>query len=385
MNRIVRLTRRILFVITIAATSTHAAAQDNNPASLLTNRNSNDKDAAKPRQVALDVLIQAQPSYRIKAQEWGRAFQELGYTPQFRQPKPGEEIRVENVDKDGSESVHIVAGMSVDGTIRIGKRKFTIADAKDLKALLDELAEFGAGGPPEKSPTWGMTAEQLLEVTQLFSDPVKDDILLNSPVITIESIGLPANVRMKFTDAARLRALGRRPESAPNSLNLIGYSKGTAIAMVLAQYGLGFRPQRIAANSYEIEIDNGNEASNFWPVGWKTQETTAVVLPAYLKSIPVDVEDAEVSALMQVVSERLKVPVFRSTFSLASSGKDLDVLTYTRKNDKVSPSRLLTSIGDKLQLGFDIRVDESGKLFLWATTSEESAAFKNRFAHVKQK
>lgn len=338
-----------------------------------------------PRTVDLDILIQSQPVYRVKAQEWGRALQDLGFTPQFRLPKPGEETRVEDIDEDGRLSVRVVCGMSPDGSIRVGNRKFTIADTEQLKAFLSELEAYGAEGPPDKTPRWGMTEAQLLDFLKLMSEPVTEATMLQSPLVTVEAMGLPEGVRMKFADDARETALGSRPRTAPESLDLAGYSKGAAIAIVLAQYGLGFRPQRVSADSYEIEIDRGNESDNLWPVGWKTQETTAVTLPAYLKSIPVDVEDADINTLLQVVSDRLKLPVFRATFALAASGRDLDELTYTRKKDKVSPTRLLSAIGDKHQLGFDIRVDEAGKLFLWTTTSADSAAFRTRFAHVKQK
>jgi hypothetical protein len=334
--------------------------------------------------VELDVLIQSQPSYRIKAQEWGRAFQDVGYTPQFRLPKPGEETRIEDLEIDGTPAVRIVCGMSADGTLRVANKRFTMARTQDLKAFLDELAQYGTGGPPEKDPNWGMSNEQLLELTRVLSQPVTEPIVLKSPLITIESIGLPEGIRMTFADSAREKALARRPDWLPETFEANGLSKGTAIAIVLAHYGLGFRPHRIAAMSYEIEVTEGDETSNLWPIGWKTRETTAVTLPAYLKPIPVDVEDAEVTALLDVVSERLKIPYYKSQFELMAADKDLDLLTYTRKDDKVSPSKLLSAIGDKLHLGFDIRVDEAGKLFLWATTSEQSTAFRTRFAHIKQ-
>jgi hypothetical protein len=275
--------------------------------------------------------------------------------------------------------------MASDGSIKIGNRKFSVADLKSLTDQLDQLATFGAGGPPAKNPKWGLTGDQLLEITQILKEPVAQEVVLQSPVVTLESLGLPAGIRMTFTDAAREVALGRRPDSAPETLNLNGFSKGTAIAIVLAQYGLGFRPQRIAAGQYHMEIDTGNESSNLWPAGWKTQESTAVVLPVYLKSIPVDVEDAEVSAVLEVVADKLEIPVQMSSLALSVKGLDPDVLTYTRKADRVSPARLLTAIGDKLELGFDVRVDEGGKLFLWVTTKDESTAFRTRFAHVQQK
>jgi hypothetical protein len=352
-------------------------------------RNSTESDRTEPesplvRTVELDILIHAAPSYRVKAQEWGRLFQELGYTPKFRQPKPGEELRIEDIVDGDRVTVRIVCGMSLDGSIRIGRQKFTLEDSNKLRSFLDELRDYGSGGPPERNPTWGMSEKQLIEIMKLLSEPVTDVVQLQSPVVAVESLGLPDGVKLTFADSARERALGRRPESAPEELDLKGCSKGCGMAILLAQYGLGFRPQRIAANRFELQIDVGGEINNLWPTGWKTQETVAKVLPAYLKSVPVDVEDAEVSALLDVVSERLKIPVFYSGFELTSAGKNLDELKYSRKQEKIAPSRLLTSIADKHQLGFDVRVDEGGKLFLWVTTAAESAAFRARFAHVKQ-
>ena len=372
------------WILTLALSFSNGAFGQTDSALKLSPEN-NETEPERPvvRTVELDVLIQSAPNYRIKAQEWGRLLQELGYTPKFRQPKPGEELRIEDIVQGDRVSVHIVCGMSADGSIRIGRQKFTLADANKLRTFLDELRDYGSGGPPERNPTWGMTEKQLLEVMKLLSEPIAE-VRLESPLVAVESLGLPEGVKLTFADSARERALGRRPESAPEELDLKGCSKGSGMAILLAQYGLGFRPQRIAANRYELQIDVGGETNNLWPAGWKTQETVAKVLPAYLKSIKVDVKDTEISTLLEVLSERLKIPVFQSSFELNSAGKNLDELTYSRDETKIAPSRLLTSIGDKLQLGFDVRVDEGGKLFLWATTAEESAAFRARFAHVKQ-
>ena len=373
------------WILTLALSFSNGAFGQTDSALKLSPEN-NETEPERPvvRTVELDVLIQSAPNYRIKAQEWGRLLQELGYTPKFRQPKPGEELRIEDIVQGDRVSVHIVCGMSADGSIRIGRQKFTLADANKLRTFLDELRDYGSGGPPERNPTWGMTEKQLLEVMKLLSEPIAEVVRLESPLVAVESLGLPEGVKLTFADSARERALGRRPESAPEELDLKGCSKGSGMAILLAQYGLGFRPQRIAANRYELQIDVGGETNNLWPAGWKTQETVAKVLPAYLKSIKVDVKDTEISTLLEVLSERLKIPVFQSSFELNSAGKNLDELTYSRDETKIAPSRLLTSIGDKLQLGFDVRVDEGGKLFLWATTAEESAAFRARFAHVKQ-
>ncbi len=337
------------------------------------------------RTLDIEVLIQSQTSHRIKAQEWGRVLQDLGYSVKFREARGGESPGVEDRDSGDLLSTHIVAAMAPDGSIGFGNYRFTIESPQPLALLLEEIRRYGANGPPNASPTWGLTDEQFKEVTQLLAQPVRDAIELQSPVLAIESIGLPDNIRLKFTDAARGLAVGKRPVSAPDSLALQSFSGGTAISIVLAQYGLGFRPKFVAPGRYDLEIDRGSEASNLWPVGWKPEQSFSEILPAYFKAIPLDVEDVETGKLIGAVSDKLQVPFFSAAQALDEKGLDIDTLKYTRKDDRISPARLLTAVGDKLDLGIDLRVDEAGKLFLWVTTAEDARAFRHRFAHVKTK
>ncbi|MBC7967817.1 MAG: hypothetical protein H7Z17_18045, partial [Fuerstia sp.] len=76
------------------------------------------------RTLEVEVLMQSQPSYRINAQEWGRIFQELGYSVKFREPRAGEAPRVEDLDRDDFRATRVVAAMAADGSIRIGTQKF---------------------------------------------------------------------------------------------------------------------------------------------------------------------------------------------------------------------------------------------------------------------
>ena len=343
-------------------------------------------ESERPRRTLdVEVLIQSLPSYRIKSQEWGRVFQELGYSVRFREPRAGEAPRVEDLDREDFLSTRVVAAMAPDGSIRIGKQKFDIESTKLLTQTLDEIQRHGAKGPPDSNPTWGLTDEQFQEVTRLLGAPVENPVELQSSILAVESVGLPANMRMKFTEAARQQALAQRPESAPDTIELQGLTKGSAIAIVLAQYGLGFRPRYVAPGQYDMEIDRGHESNNLWPIGWKPAQSFSEILPTYLRAIPLDVEDVEVSALVGAISEKIGVSHFSSAYALTAKGLDINTLRYTRKDDRISPVRLLTAVGDKLELGFDVRVDEAGKLFLWVTTADESQAFRDRFAHVKQK
>jgi hypothetical protein len=378
--------RNIRFLVVLLLVCNVSSAQVNRRSLATTTPGQETREAKAPLRIDFEILMQSQPSYRINAQEWGRALQPSGYSPRFRQPAPGEAVRIENVDRGETIEVHVVAGMVADGSLRLGADRFQIADVDRLIAFLDELARFGAAGPPESDPRWGLTDEQLLEVTRILSEPLAADVALESPMATLSAMGLPDRIRLNFTDAAREVALGRKPPSAPESLALTGFTKGTAIAIVLSQYGLGFRPQATLQGDYALEIDRGGEVSNLWPTGWKTKEVVSSVLPAYLKSIPVtNVNKTPASEIVAGVSNWLKIPQFDSSWELAAAGRELAQLTYTRADGKMTPGALLMALSDKFELGFDVRCDEAGKLFLWCTTQEEAKAFRTRFTQVKQK
>ena len=344
-----------------------------------------DEPAPPHRTLEVEVLIQSQPSYRINAQEWGRVFQQLGYSVKFREPRGGESPRIEDQDSDDILSTRVVAAMAADGTIRVGNQKFDTETTQPLILALEEIRKHGAKGPPDSSPTWGLTDDQFKDVVQLLAAPVESPIELQSSILALESIGLPGNMKMKFTDAAREMAFGKKPATTPDTIELQGFTKGSAISIVLSQYGLGFRPRFVAPGHFDIEIDRGNEANNLWPIGWKPEQSFSEILPAYFRAIPLDVEDVTIDALVGAISEKIAVPYFSSASVLKAKGLDIYAMKYTRKNDRISPARLLTAIGDKMDFGFDVRVDEAGKMFLWVTTADDAAAFRHRFAHVKPK
>ncbi|MFN5626309.1 MAG: hypothetical protein ACK5DM_20335, partial [Planctomyces sp.] len=316
----------------------------------------------------LEVLIQPSPIYRVRAQEWGRELQELGYAPRFREPAAGEKMRIEQQLKDGRDVLLVVGGLTKEGALTLGTKTYAVADIKELGRFLDDLRTHGPGGAPAGNPRWGLSEEQFQNFVKLVSEPVEGEVALGSAAAAVSSLKLPDSLTVVFADAAFQASLQPRPTSAPESLNLGGLTKGTALALVLAQYGMGFRPVPGRGDRYSVEIVVGDEGSNLWPAGWKTAESTADVVPAWLKSIPFDVEDADVASISQAVADKLELPLIVSSQSIQRDGKPLEDLVYSRSG-KLSPFGILRGLGDKFELGFDVRADEAGKLFLWATSS----------------
>lgn len=340
------------------------------------------KSVRPKRSLVLEVLIQPSPIYRVRAQEWGRELQELGYAPRFREPVAGEKMRIEQQLKDGRDVVFIVGGLTRDGGLTLGNTTFALADMKELNRFLDDMRTHGPGGAPAGNPRWGLTEQQFQDFVRLVSEPADSDVSLGSAAATVGSLKLPEQLAVVFAEEAFQASLQPRPETAPESLKLQGLTKGTALAVVLAQYGMGYRPIVGRGDRYTVEIVMGDESSNLWPAGWKTAESTADVLPAWLKSIPFDVEDADVASIAQAVADKLEIPLVVSSQSIQRDGKPLEDLVYSRSG-KLSPFGILRGLSDKFELGFDVRADEAGKLFLWATSSRDAAAFNKRFAHIR--
>ena len=341
-------------------------------------------DAQSPGFVLeIDILTQSQPAYRINAQKWGRIFQELGYVAKFRDGRAGEKTRIENIVRSGTQTVLVVFIMDSEGKITIRDQRFQMSEPRPMVDFLELIRAYGAAGPPSESPTWGLTTEQFAAVTQLLSTPVSEPVILKTPMATIDSLGLPDSFRLRFTEAARDKAFMELNPAIPEQ-DLVGISKGTALAITLAQYGLGFRALQNTnvGGGYLIEVDTGDESTNMWPVGWKTKETLAAILPALYKTIPVEVEDVPVDAFVSVIADKLQIPDFYSSMTLIDASRNPSELRYSRKPDRLTPSRMLMLLGDHFQLGLDVRVDENGKCFVWVTTRDQALAFRRRFAHI---
>ncbi len=343
-------------------------------------------NAQQKQKYPLQIEVMAQPNVaqRVQVQKWAELFQGIGRSAVFRQGTNGERTRVVATEFGNRKGVLAVGMLERDGTVLLSGQKFTLNSSASLKALLDELEEFGPGGPPHSNASWGLDADQLKAVLQLLAARVDTEIDFRNPVAAIQSLNLPKEFTVTFSE----QAAGRRVLSAARmgdvvSPNCKGLSKGTALAIALSQFGLGYRPMSTTDGGYVIEVDAGNESDNLYPVGWKNQLPIFTALPAIGKRLPVDLEEGtELDNIIQLIAAKLAVPYYYSSYELLTDGKDISKLTYSRKPEKLAVEKLINILGNANRIGLDIhslRTDEAGTLFLWVTTTEDSRAFQERF------
>ncbi|APZ91126.1 hypothetical protein [Fuerstiella marisgermanici] len=344
------------------------------------------KDDPRQRRfpVQLEVLVQPQLTYRQHTQKWGGVFYELQQRATFRSGRTGEKTEVKETDRGGQPAVTAIGIMNRNGSITFGDKTFTINDPQPLKEWLQSLEEFGAGGPPNESSTWGLNDKQFAEVLTMLGQRVTEPVALTSLDDAVASLQLPAAFTVTPTPAAQARAARMRTDDQPTN-DFKGLTKGSVLAITLAQFGLGFRPKAGPGGGYVIEIDVGNESDNMYPVGWQNTEPIVLVVPELAKTTEVELEGANVDALIALLARTLKLPHFYSTYEIAASGTDVSTLTYSRKPGKLTPFRLMKIIGTTFKLGLSLRTDEAGSVFLWVTTEDEYQAFRKRFAHATPK
>lgn len=344
---------------------------------------------AQLKKFPLQTEIMAQPNVgqRVQVQRWAEVFQKTGRSATFRQGKQGERTRVEETKYGNRKGVLLVGIMNRDGSITVMGQTLRTSDSDKLDAILNILEEHGAGGPPNKNPTWGLNTDEFKAVLQLLAARVDAPIDFRSSVAAIESLALSKEFTVRFTEAAAARQVLPAAQMGDLQPNCIGISKGTALAIALAQFGLGFRPKSNAAGGFVIEVDVGDEADNMYPVGWKNTQPIFNALPAIGKTLPVDLEPGTpLDRIVALIADKLAVPHFYSAHQLLSDAKDISKMTYNRKPDKLAVNRLMNILSRANAIAADVknlRTDEAGTIFLWITTEANGKAFNERFPDAK--
>lgn len=335
--------------------------------------------------VRIEVLIQPTVQQNLASRRWVPIFQQLGQTATFRSGRTGERVSLIETDTAGRKGVRVIGLLNNDGTIRFPGKTFSSSKPNEVANWLTKLKLHGARGPVDEDATWGLSNDDFKQVVQLLAAPTITAVSDDSVTAAIESLDLLQVFQIQFTEEASLKMSGPASRIGDQSPDCSQLSKGSALAVVLAQFGLGFRPKRGTDGRYILEIDVGNEDDNLYPIGWKNEAPVTIVVKNLVKRFDVSLEDQNANLVIQLLAKKLELPFAYASADLIKASKNPDALKYSRKSGKTSAYRLIESIEARHGLGISFRTDEAGQVFLWVTTKENEKAFDQRFAHVKPK
>jgi len=303
----------------------------------------------------------------MKARQWAEILGKLDVVVTVRNGRSDEKLGVTERKTGGSlRSVQVVGFLDNTGRINFPDQTFSEDDADKLAAWLNELRLYGAQGDPNGRPVWGLTKEQFGVIHTALKKPLTAE---TKDVELTKAVGLfdmPKEHPVRFSTEAVAR-LKERGGQLKVSQSLQGVSQGTALAVLLAEQGLGFRPRRLPDSTIELTVFPLEEKSNVWPVGWPRENNVPDTCPELFQFKNVELDDEPLDEILEAVTSVIKVPILIDRQGLTAKGIDLSQVKITYPRKKTTWAEALKSFTYKAKAKPEVLVDESGKPFIWIT------------------
>ncbi|MEZ6035799.1 MAG: hypothetical protein R3C17_22090 [Planctomycetaceae bacterium] len=149
-------------------------------------RAAGDEPAQPRRSLDIEVLIQSQPSYRIKSQEWGESFRNWdtmsGSVNSAQVRPPVWKILIATM----SGSPTWWRPWRLVGRFESAEQ-FDIDNTPPLTLALEKLQRHGSERATRAARTWGLTDDQFKEVTRLLGVPCENAIELQSSILRLSN------------------------------------------------------------------------------------------------------------------------------------------------------------------------------------------------------
>ncbi|HTI50083.1 MAG TPA: hypothetical protein VL475_04000 [Planctomycetaceae bacterium] len=312
-------------------------------------------------------LLTGDEGVGLRAQRWTQIFEKLDVTLTIRRASPRDKPGVTETKSGGTtREVHILGKLDARGRLVFDDRVYSENDVDKLAEWLEELREFGGQGTPEKQPVWGLTNQQFKVVHGLLSQPLPEDTKDRSIPDALKLFGFPQELPVRLTDSAE-RRLGER-EGATATQSLEGVSRGTALAVLLAEQGLGFRPRRLPDGAIVLSIEPSSVLREAWPVGWAPVQTGPVLAPKLFSYTQINLDEIELDAVLDAAVDFIGMPILVDKAGLAAKDIDLSQIKVSHPEKRTTWGLALRSLLAQAKVKHELLVDEAGHPFLWVTS-----------------
>jgi hypothetical protein len=325
--------------------------------------------ASNDTRVTIEVFT-AQEGAALQAAQWESVFDRAGLLVRIHSPFPGDKISIREKQLGKLREVSVVGKLERDGSLVFPGHKFARSESAAFEEWLRELKTYGAQGNPTGKALWGLSKDQFDAMFAALSAPVEQEVAGLAFDEAIHTLHLPAKYPFRLSIAAERRLELPGMKHHLGKLQLRGFSHGTALAMLLSQYGLGFRPNRTPGGRLELVGLRLEDGQTLWPLGWDVPEGTypANIAPKLFQQTQVDLKDQKLLDVLEAIADRTGTPVRVDFASIASRDLDLDKILVGASGQHMTWSRLLTNITSPSLLTPQIRIDEAKRPFVWVTS-----------------
>jgi hypothetical protein len=311
-------------------------------------------------------------------QEWLQLLAAIGIEHvQIRGMRAGDQPAVENRGTAQRPSYHVVGIITSRDQVRLPGGTFARGDRAKLRDFFDRLSADGAESLTAPRGRFGLTEKELSAALADLSQPIDFETKGQQPQAVIDRLSSKLTLKIAFdADATRiLRA------AAPLADDLKGLATGTSLAMILRNCGLAMRPEKprgqpVMYHVFAADADAINQSTlgktdgpdlKYWPIGWESEKAPVALAPSLFESLNAEIDGYSLEEALTAITPRLKVPSYVDRAALVAQNIEPARVQVKIARARMSYKRLLDRVLAQAHLGASLRVDETGKPFLWIT------------------
>ena len=302
----------------------------------------------------------------LAAQQWGEIFRRAGASVRIRQALSSDRTEVSETTRGSLRQVKATGLLERDGSIIFDNRRFRQSQTAPLAEWIRELKTYGAQGNDEGKPGFGLTRAQFDLVFQTLASKVVHNPAGLELSEALAAVGLPASLPLRMTPAA-LEQLKRDVTRRPAPDGLAGLSRGTVVAILLNEAGLGFRPGRTPEGSLELRVSPVSKETAAWPIGWPLERPPISSMPKFVELVPVEFSDVKLTDVIHAISVQTELPILIDHRRAFDANIQIGELKVNQEYRKMTWSGLLDRVTFP-NLMRELLQDEAGTPFVFVTT-----------------
>lgn len=326
--------------------------------------------------VEIDIIIPPVGA-GAEVQEWGRFFQSLGLSAQLRQGLIDEKPATTDSVRGTLRTVKVVGRLDPRGKVMFVDRAYTPADREKVKEWIEELKIYGAQGTPEGKPTWGLNKVQFEALFESLSKPTVGSYEGQS----VGEVLAGEDWKGEGSYPLRLQTSAEAVITAPATehrmrINPVGLSRGTALAALLEDAGLGFRPQRNPSGQIELRVYPLSTITDAWPIGWPPDpvQPRNEIAPGYFKNGQVDFEGQPLTVVLAACSERAGIPILIDYPKCEAKNIHPAEALVGHPKKTLAYALVVNKVVHQARLTAPLKLDEAGKAFVHVLPFEPKLA-----------
>ena len=314
-------------------------------------------------------LIAANDGGGLHSQQWGKLLEPMNISVQIQRPNSLDKPEIRERTVGTLRYVTLVGSLDRAGNASFPGKSFSPSDGQKLREWIEELKVYGAQGKPDGQPNWGLTKEQFAALYDSLLKPLDAEVSGLAITDALLKLPLPPKNPVRFS-AEATRTLSQAGANNRSRQELRGFTAATALAILLNDCGLGFRPNRTSSGNIELLVEPLGQSQHLWPVGWPMQKPPLKAAPKFYAMTPIELDQVALDDLLTTVSELTETPILIDYYEIGQKHIDLSKLTVSfKRQSATSWSIALKTVVVPKKLSREVWQDEAGRAFVWITTN----------------